>query len=395
MNWQKLLDPKIQDFIREHEKSDVAALGLKKPPHAEWDYPAILDQIKSRQKAAIKAPQWAATKGIIFPPPAVMEQASSEATARYKASLASGEYFIDLTGGAGADALAFAQYFKRGTIIEIAPENAALLKHNLGILSPIPLEILTSSAEDFVSNMPQTDLVYIDPMRRDANQKGRFRFEDGTPDILKMLPHILPRTQTIIIKASPMLDITEGIKQLQNVRDVHTVEYDGDCKELLFVLQKTPPAIPHLRAVKINEQGFPVKSLSFTLDEEAKSNIQYAPPRKYLYEPGPAFQKSGGFKTLATRFDVLKLSPQTHLYTSDTLKPDFPGRIFKILGTYPAQAEKLPIKKANLTIRNFPMSVNDLRKKLKIAEGGSDTLFACTLENSNKILVHCQKSTYI
>ena len=395
MNWQSLLDPDIQKFIRAHETDDVAALALKKPPDPDWDYKLVLDQIKARQKAKLKLPRWPGHHpDIIFPPSDILEQASSAATARYKAGLIKGKSFVDLTGGAGVDSCAMTEHFERGIIIERDENAASLIAHNLPLLcSPdVKLDIRQTDAEEFVKEMPDVDLALIDPQRRDKNQKGKFKLEDCSPDILKLLPALHEKAQNILIKTSPMLDIARGIEMLRNAAQVHVVEWRGECKELLFILRKDAQEPVKVTAVCINDEGEVVSEMVFTTEEERQTTAEISAPLRYLYEPGPAFQKSGGFQVLARRFDVKKLHPHTHLYTSDSLKTGFPGRIFEMIGQYPVKSEKIPLKQAHITVRNFPANAPELRKKLKLKEGGDDYLFACTLADGTKTLLHGRKT---
>ena len=396
MSWQSLLNPDIQEFVHTHEKDDVAALALKTPPTADWDYKLILDQIKSRQKAQRKIPLWLTHhKNIIFPPPDLLEQASSAATARYKAGLIQGKTFVDLTGGCGVDTCAFTEHFTSGYCIEKDKSAADLLAHNLPLLSPTPVEVINTSAENFIKTMPPLDVALIDPQRRDSNQKGKYRFEDCTPNILSLLPGLLEKTQTALIKTSPMLDITQGIAALEStgaaVQEVHCPQWQGECKELLFITSQNTKTPPTITAVTLNDEGKTLSKLAFTQKEEITGKAPLSEPLTYLYEPGPAFQKSGGFNTIAQKYAVHKLAPQTHLYTSNNLINDFPGRSFEIVRQYPVKAEKIPLKQAHITVRNFPMSTPNLRKKLKIKDGGQDYLFACTLANGTKTMLHARK----
>ena len=396
MSWQSLLNPDIQEFITAHEKDDVAALALKTPPTADWDYKLILDQIKSRQKARQKIPLWLTHhKNIIFPPPDLLEQASSAATARYKAGLIQGQNFVDLTGGCGIDTCAFTEHFTNGTCIEKDKSAASLLAHNLTLLSSVPVEIINTSAENFIKTMPPLDVALIDPQRRDSNQKGKYRFEDCAPNILSLLPNLLEKTRTVIVKTSPMLDITQGIATLESTgasaREVHCIQWRSECKEVLFILNNNTKTMPAIIAVSLDDSGNPLYEMRFTQEEEKTCRAPLSQPLSYLYEPGPAFQKSGGFNMIAPKYAVHKLAPQTHLYTSDEWVADFPGRSFEIIGQYPPKAEKIPLKQAHITVRNFPINAPTLRKKLKIKDGGQDYLFACTLANGTKTMLHAQK----
>lgn len=393
MNWQSLLETEIQKFITAHKDADVAALALKKPLNPLWNYPLILEQIKAQQKARLKVPHWFDTvHPLIFPPPALVEQASSQATALYKASLFKGESFVDLTGGMGVDSWAMAQHFQSGQCVELDRDAAALLEYNFKALGLSNLIIINADAEHFVETMPPVDLVMLDPQRRDTVRKGKFKLSDCTPDIHRLLPHLLQKAKYMVLKTSPMLDITATIAALGCVSAVHVVEYQGDCKEVLYVLSADHPETVPIIAVNIDSVGAPLQRFIFTAQEEHQARARYSMPLTYLYEPAPAFQKAGGFQSMSVFYDVYKLHPHTHLYTSETLKPDFPGRIFKIHGLYAPHPGQSPLARANITLRNFPGSAETLRKKLKIKDGGEDTLLACTLENGHKMLVHGRKA---
>jgi hypothetical protein len=392
MNWQSVLEPDIQEFIRLHENADLASLALKKPPHSSWAYPLILDQIKARQKARRKIPEWFEGPGpLLFPASSVIEQASSAATALYKASLFTGENFIDCTAGLGVDSWAMAKRFKSGTSIELDPQTAAALRHNLDALGCKTIEVVEGRAEDYIQKMPKTDLALIDPQRRDAQRGGKFKPESCSPNINDLLPHLLKQARLIVLKAAPMLDITATLANLGPISAVHIVEYDGDCKEVLYVFQQKSPHAPQITAVSLDQTGATLHQIHFTARDEQAITIQYAAPLRYLYEPSPAFQKAGCFGTLCQNFELYKLHPHTHLLTSQAHKDNFPGRIFEIHGLYPVRAKGLPMKQANITLRNFPGSAEHLRQSLKLKDGGEDTLFACTLLNEQKTLIHARK----
>ncbi|MBX2834223.1 MAG: hypothetical protein KTR28_04535 [Micavibrio sp.] len=390
MDWQSLLDQDIKNFISAHSDDDVRALALKKPPSVDWDYPLVLDQIKARQKAAKKMPTWAAQKDVLFPRSDLIEQASSEACAKFKAGIFKAQSFADLTGGAGVDSVAFSAYAERGISVEMDQASAQLLHHNFRVLAPKKIEAVHARAEEFIVDMGAVDLAYIDPQRRDFKIKGKFRFEDCSPDIIGIKEDLLRKAWRVMVKASPMLDISAGVLALGNIEAVYAVEWGGDCKELLFIMSADAPSEPEIHAVKIDDEGGVSHHFNFTFEKERAISIEYAMPQKYLYEPWPAFQKAGGMKALAKEYGVCKLAEHTHLYTSSHVVESFPGRIFEIMGQYPVKAGALPVKKGNLTIRNFPMRTDDLRKKLKLKDGGANYIFACTQCDEKTILLHCQ-----
>ena len=394
MSWKKLLDPKIHDFIREHQDADVPALALKKPPHKDWPWKLILDQIKARQKAKIKMPEWLYHQNIVFPPPNIIEQASSAATAHYKAELITGKTFIDLTGGAGVDCQAFAAEFESGICIERDQDAAELLSHNMSLLCGDAVVVHHAAAENFLAQMPPVDLAYLDPQRRTENKKGFYRFEDCTPNIVEIFPTLAAKSKKVMIKASPMLDVWEGIRSLEFVESVHIVEWQGECKELLYILnplQKINLNDIPVTAAKINDNGEPIYHFTFTKAQEEEASSHITMPYKFLYEPGPAFQKAGAFNALALGYKLQKLHQHTHLYTAESQHPDFPGHMYEVLDILPVDKKSLPIKKANLKLRNFPGTVETLRRKLGLEDGGEDFLFACTLADERRALIHARK----
>ncbi len=390
-----LTKPEVKAFIAAHENDDIPALALKKPPADDWPYALVLDQIKARRKAALKCPEFLnAHPDLIMPPADVIEQASSDQTANYKASLVSGTTFADLTAGAGIDSLALAQRFKQGQLIDQDPHSAAILAHNMACLNQTHLAVHLANAEDFAKTLPPVDLVYLDPQRRKAGRKGLFRLQDASPDITVLLPALAEKAQQIMLKASPMLDIDFALKTLGNVAQVHILEWQGECKELVFLI--TPDSVVptdsvRICAIRLNEKGVAEKHMAFTRAEEKQAACDYGPPGRFLFDPGPAFHKSGAFKTLGGRFGLRKLHPQTHLYTSDSPCPDFPGRSFEIAAVTKAERKALGLEKANLAIRNFPMDVESLKKKLGLKDGGKDTVFACTLADGKKALIRARR----
>ncbi len=387
------MNAQIQKFIRDDAGDNVAALALKKPPaFARDNYPLILDQIRARQKAAKKMPQWGDIDGIIYPPADIVEQASSLATAHYKASIMSGEMLVDLTGGAGVDVLTAAPLFKKTIAVDQNICAAEILSHNARCMNIVQFEAFAMPAEQFVKTMPSADWIMIDPQRRDQLHKGKFLLEDCSPDILDLLPELLVKSGQIMLKASPMLDITQSIRLLGgHVHEVHILDFQGDCKELLFIIRPEICNDPIIKPTQISGDGQIVAQIAFTLNDENAAKASLSAPLKYLYEPCAAFLKSGGFNTIATYYDIHKLHPHTHLYTHQNRLDTFPGRSFEIIAAYPVKASNILPNPANITVRNFPMSAQNLHKKLKIRVGGDDTLFACTLNNDQKAVLHCRK----
>ncbi len=395
LDFKALLDPDIQAFMQEHQNADVKALALKKMPDPAWPATLILGQIKTRQKAQHKTPEFAGNLDYIFPPNDLYEQVSSEACARFKASLFSGEAFVDLSAGGGVDGYYIAQNFKRAQLIEHHPESHAILAHNLSVLPHAEhIQILCADANNQVSSLGQADLVFIDPQRREAGRKGIFDFAQCSPNILELLPVLKDKTTKLCIKTSPVLDIEKACRDLGYVHDVYVVEYQGDCKEVLYVLDFTRECSyedVRIHAQSIGPSGTAVRSFTFTAREEAETMCRFGDVDKYLYEPSAAFMKAAAFKLMAARFGMVKLHAHSHLYTSGNLIENFPGKFYEVHSICAARAKDISVRKGELVLRNFPGDVPSLRKKLKLKEGSEYRLFATTLKNEEKSVIICRK----
>ncbi len=409
MDWKKLLDKDVQDFISEHEGDDVAALALKKSPDKSWPYPIILDQIKVRQKARQKTPKLRDTKSFVFPPHFLYEQVSSEACASYKAQITRDMEgrFVDLTAGAGVDSFFLSENFSSGVLVEKNSGNAEILSHNVQITGH-KLEVKNESAEDFVSKLlakgDKVSLAYIDPQRREdaGGRKGLFDLERCSPDILEILPDLAKVVGAVLIKTAPFLDIDKALGQLAGCLpdapriDVHVSQWRGECKEVLYYIDFS--ASRHedgalITAVDLGDDGAVKNSLSFRKRDERNAKVSYAMPEvgKYIHEPDPAFQKAGAFKYICQHFCIDKLHAHTHLYVSSGIKRDFPGKKYKIMGTFPLKSKVLPVGQADVAVRNFPQSAEALRKRLKLRDGGMHRVYATTTHDDRYCLILCEK----
>lgn len=397
MEWQQLKNPEIQEFIKVNENHDVAELALKKAPNPLWPYALILAQIKVRKKAKIKAKDIYDTNGFIYPPNDVFEQASSSTCAKYKASLVSGERFIDLTAGCGIDAFYIGKACSHMILVEKNKNYADILRHNMGVLyqnTKKEILVINATAEEYLENVDTADLIYIDPQRREDARKGLFDLSLCSPNIVSLLGSIRSMKARVMIKASPFLDIEKGIKDLGAVSSVHVVQWQKDCKEVLYLLDGTHEGTienVEVNAVDLHDDGSVKNSFRYMMADEKCLEIEYAMPKKYIYEPDPAFQKAGGFKSLAKHYHLHKLHPHTQLYTSNEKQHDFPGKCHEILDVLPVKSKALTVRKADLAVRNFPDTVKNLRKKLKINDGGAHRIYATTLCDDKKKLILCLK----
>lgn len=385
---KELLKPTVQEFIKNYHK-DLLQLSFKGSPFLEVSTLALIQQIESYQKCKEKLPSWYNTEGIYYPPKINLEQTSSEITAQYKASIITGKSLADITGGFGVDCFYFANKFDQVYHFEYNKELSEIATHNFKTLGT---ENIRCETGDGLSQILNThfDVIYADPSRRHDSKGKVFFLKDCEPNIPDHLPEILNNCHTLLLKTSPMLDISAGLNELKGVRQIHVVAIENDVKELLWLLQKGFNETPVVKTINFTKNN--IETFHFSMN--ASEATTYTLPKAFLYEPNAAIMKSGAFQYLSEAFGVSKLHKHTHLYTSNTLQ-SFPGRSFRIEKVIPynkkSMRKELAIDKANITIRNFPETVASLRKKWAIKDGGDDYLFFTTLENNQKVVLVCKK----
>jgi hypothetical protein len=388
---KSILSEEIQKFITSNINADVSKLALQKNKFPTVDWTTILNQIAAKQKAKSKLPTWYNTPKIYYPSKISVEQTSSEQTAEYKSELIAGNKLIDLTGGFGVDDFYFSKKVNTVTHCEINSELSEIVKHNFEQLQAKNIECLAGdSAEILVTLNQKFDWIYIDPSRR-HNAKGKvFMLQDCLPNVPKLLDFYFEFADHIMIKTAPILDITAGLSELKNVKTIHIIALENEVKELLWILEKKYSE--KIEIVTCNLTKDTASAFSFELGTSLISN--YSLPKKYVYEPNAAIMKSGGFDEVTANFEVEKLHQHSHLYTSDTLI-DFPGRVFEIENCFEFNKSNmksfLENKKANITTRNFPETVENIRKKWKIKDGGNLYCFFTTDVNNTKIVLLCGK----
>ena len=392
-----ILQPTVQQFIRDHEHDDPYHLALQAHRYPGYPIPAIAEQIQARQKAKQKLPEWYATPDIVFPPLRSMEQCSSQITAQFKRDLVGGQRLVDLTGGAGVDTYYLSQSFRDTDYVEQSQELASIAQHNFSALGASNIEVHATSAEAFLGDLStQVDCIYLDPARRDEHNRRVFQLADSRPDVLTLYSTLLAKAHSVLIKTAPLLDIQATVRDLAGVTCVYVVAADNEVKEVLYQLEATKKSDPVVTAVNLQthrgEDHF-----SFSYAQEAQAEAMYADPLTYLYEPNAALLKAGAFKLVAQRFGLFKLHPNTHLYTSKQLVTNFPGRTFQCRAIVPYQKKavrsRLAESKANVTTRNFPDSVTVIRKKLGIKDGGDTYLFATCLVQERLVILITSKVT--
>lgn len=388
---QRILHKDVQDFIQENVTSDITKLIFKGSPFDEVTIQEIAQQIVGKQKCLQKLPTWFQTENIYFPPKLNLEQTSSETTANYKSSLVKGHRLIDITGGFGVDSVAFSASFDQVIHCEISPNLSKIAKHNFTQLGIQNIETVVGDGLDFIRQSPlRFDCMYVDPSRRNDAKGKVFLLKDCEPNVPENLDIFFEKSDQILIKVSPILDITSAIHELKHVKEVHVVAVLGEVKEVLCLLRKGHSGSIEMRTVNIQKNDR--QNFNFQIDIPVEST--YSLPKKFLYEPNAAILKSGGFHQVSKQFHVDKLHPHSHLYTSvDLIK--FPGRVFKIVETtsYDKKYIKKQLKegKANITTRNFPKTVQQIRKELKCKDGGHQYLFFTTNIKGQLICIFCEK----
>lgn len=390
----KLLDKDVQNFILENENADPFAISLKNKEYKDIPIKEVAAQIAARKTAKTKLPDWYNTQSIIYPQKISMEQCSSQLTAAYKANLVSGRSFIDLTCGAGVDSWAFSKKFDQGYYVEQNENLYEITKHNFQALDVDNLDAHNTTAEQFISEFhDKVDFIYIDPARRDKNQNRVFQFADCEPNIVELLPELLMRSKKVMIKASPMLDIDLSLKSLSNITAVHIVSVNNDCKEVLYIVDTEGSHDIQFFTINITEQNS--ENFVFSSKELEKTAADYSLPKEYLYEPNASIMKAGAFQLVGEKFGLTKLHLHTHLYTSEELVENFPGRVFKVdeVINYDKKllAKLIPECKANIATRNFKEDVAQIRKKTKLKDGGNKYLFACTNMENKPAIIICSK----
>ena len=389
-----ILSSEIQQFINDHLHDDPTKLLLKYKELNGIAFTEIIEQIEAKVRCKKKLPTWFSAEGIYYPNKLNIEQTSSERTAQYKASLVQGKSCVDCTGGFGVDCFYFAKQFEKVTHCELSSKLSEIVAHNYEVLDVKNIQTISADGIEFLQKTQETyDFLYIDPSRRNDRKGKVFLLEDCLPDVVSHQELLLEKASTVMIKTSPLLDITNGLRALQHVKEIHVVAVQNEVKELLWILEKNAnPREVSIHTVNLTTQT--EEKFNFSLLEEKEATIAYELPQKYLYEPNAAIMKAGAFLSIAQAYDLKKLHPHSHLYTSNMLL-SFPGRRFEILQLLPYHKKtlkkELNLKKVNITTRNFPESVAMIRKKFSLGDGGDNFLFFTILHDQKKAILHCKK----
>lgn len=388
---KEILDTEVQLFISNSLDTNVSKLALSKNPFPTIEWKEIINQIVSKNKSKNKLPTWFACNNIYYPASISIEQTTSEVVAMYKSQLFSGQTIIDLTGGFGVDCFYFAKNFKKVIHCEINKELSEIVAHNFKELNCHTITCIAENSVEYLKNTEDFfDYIYIDPSRRSDSKGKVFLLKDCLPNVVDNLDFYFSKTNNIIIKTAPILDISAGIEELNHIKSIHVIAVDNEVKELLWILDNKYEASIEILAVNIQKDKTDIQKFILGKLHE----VNYSLPKDYVYEPNSSILKSGCINELSQMFTVGKLHPHSHLFTSNQLI-DFPGRKFKIEKIIPFQKAEIKThlqgKKMNITTRNFPISVEEIRKKHKISEGGTVYSFFTTNRNDEKIVLICTK----
>jgi protein-L-isoaspartate O-methyltransferase len=389
---ENLLRIDVQMFIHKNIESTVEKLSFQKNPFPEIAFSDILNQIQCKQKSKQKLPTFFDAKNIIYPSKISVEQTSSEATAKHKSSLIDGEKIIDLTGGFGVDCLFFSKKFKTVFHCEQNQELSEIANHNFKQLEVHNIITKNGDSQLLLQELNQKfDWIYVDPSRRNDSKGKVFLLQDCIPNVINLLDFYFLYSNKIIIKTAPILDISIGISALKFVKEIHVVGVENEVKELLWIIDNSYKGDIEIITSNINKE----KTESFSFDFFSKHSISiFSEPKRYLYEPNACIMKSGGFDEVSHQLKIEKLHQNSHLYTSNEII-NFPGRTFEIIEKFDyskkGNDKYLKNRQLNLSIRNFPDTVENIKKKWKIKDGGNDYCFLTTGKNDDKIVLICRK----
>ena len=448
MNCELCIADSVKEFIEKHLKDDVNRLALAKFPEG-IDREFVIRQIHARQVLSKKLPSWAENDELVFPKKLSLEQCSSELTAKYKAELLSTKsheitrrefsedscsladekrILIDLTGGMGVDTAFLSDNFDKTYYVEMQEELCEIAKHNFKVMNK-NIEVVNDNAEHFLTICDEVDCIYLDPARRDEYGRKMVSLHDCSPDVVELHDLLLKKAKRVLVKVSPMLDIEMVKKELKDITEIHVVAVRNECKEILICQRTTDNGQQtcensedclQMIAVDLRENW----NFAFTENEELEAQWTLADNvGRYLYEPGAACMKAGCFKLLSQRYGLDKLHRNSHLYTSDDLIPDFPGRIFEVVNVVPfdkktkkniwtldledaktqrrkdakkgseslSLCDSATFKKANVAVRNFPLSAEELKKNLGLQDGSDFYIFGTTMKGEKKVVVLTKK----
>jgi 16S rRNA G966 N2-methylase RsmD len=388
MNLSELNSAEFRQFVQDHLLEDPALLLFKYQGKVAFDLKMAVQQISARQKATKKLPSWSANADLLFPASISLEQSSSEETAKFKSEGLAGKVMIDLTGGFGVDFYHLSQGFEKGIYCERQPELFEISKHNLELLSPDKFAFVQGDGLDFLENTDlHVDLIYADPARRGSGNQKLYKLQDCEPDLVSAWQHLRSKTNYILIKASPMLDISHAWTELPEIQKITVVSVKNEVKELLLFWGKEKSRLS--RQVEVVDLGSENPRFSFDPKEEEKSVATIGEAEKYLIEPLSGILKAGAFNLFAVRFGLKKLEKNSHIYAGNEIPREIPGRVFEVMQEISAKKQEIkslfPSGKVNVICRNYVSGAEELKKKLGLKDGGEDFLIGTKTGSGFKV----------
>ena len=388
-----MLSLEEQHFIQVHADQDPHQIALSGKKYPNFDLSKLANQIQARQKLALKLPSWVSHANLFFPPSISLEQASSEATANFKANIVHGNV-LDASGGMGVDSAAFAKKANQVVYVERQQGLKEITAYNHAQLGHTNIQHILGDGLAYLNQAVSTfDFIYLDPARRNAKGDKVLLFKDCEPNVLEFLPIIKDKSQ-LLLKTSPLLDLERAILELDGVDKIWVICVKNEVKEILFLKSKNATLEPAIDIIELNFEHSVI--FSGTLEAEKRKLTNIGPISNFLYEPQPGILKAGFFKLVETE-NMIKINSNTHLYSSKELDTKFPGKSFQVIETGPVDMgwlkKHLPNKQVNISTRNFPGKPEDLRKKLKLSDGGDLTLFGYRNHQNQVELALTQKCT--
>lgn len=395
MNWT----PELRDFIQEHMNDDTAELLLAARKYLGIDVPFAVEQIEARKRLKGKLPEWYGNADLIMAGRVPAEQCSSELTARYKRNIIKGKSLCDMTGGMGVDFWYMSEGMERAIYTERSEWLCEVAKHNFQMLQTLRPEYVIRCGDGRKLPIPSVDVIYLDPARRAGDGSRVYAMEDCEPNIVEWQDELLQHAKTVLVKLSPMVDLTDVMRKLKGVTEVHIVAVKNECKEVLVKQAYALGDFPHAECVTMHCVDFVgEKVIHYTtkFPDEMDVLVSAGGVKHYLYEPDVTLMKAQAFGSLCHRFNVRQLEIGTHLMTSDEFIPDFPGRIFEVEEKIPFSSKvlkglKKAISQANIATRNFVLTADELRKKTGIKDGGEVYLFGAKVKDVGQMLLKCRK----
>ena len=394
MNWT----PELRDFIHEHINDDTAELLLAARKYPDIDVPFVVEQIEARRRLKGKLPEWYENKDIIMGGRVPAEQCSSEQTARYKQSIVKGESLCDMTGGIGVDFWYMSEGMERAIYTERNEELCSIAKHNFQVLQTLRSEYVIRCGDGRELPIPSVDISYLDPARRAGDGSRVYAMEDCEPNIVEWQDELLKHAKMVLVKLSPMVDLTDVLRKLKGVKELHIVGVKNECKEVLVKAHALDDSAC-AGCVEVHCVDFLTSGkieYVFSLLGGMEISLTDGGVKRHLYEPDVTLMKAGAFGSLCARYPVWQLDVDTHLMTSDEWIPEFPGRVFEVEEMIPFSSKvlkrlKKEIPQANIAVRNFVMTADELRKKTGIKDGGDVYLFGAKVKDMGQMLLICRK----